>query len=76
MLEEWGAPGAIKGDVLMGSQVVRKFGRSYQMDIMSGQWSTCSIPTKCGPWNAIYFDLMTFVYTYSFHKIECFLCSP
>ena len=36
MLEEGGTPGAIKGAVLMGSQVVRKFGRSYQMNIMSG----------------------------------------
>ena len=37
MLEEWGAPGVIKGGVLMGSQVIRKFWRSYQMNIMSGQ---------------------------------------
>ena len=36
MLEELGAPGAIQGGVLMGSQVIRKFGRPYQMCLMSG----------------------------------------
>ena len=35
MLEEWGAPGVIKGGVLMDSQVIRKFWRPYQMNIMS-----------------------------------------
>ena len=33
MLEEWGAPAVIKVDVLMASQVIRKFGRPYQMYI-------------------------------------------
>ena len=47
MLEEWGAPGAIKGGVLMGSQVIRTFGRPYQMNVMSGQRSSCSLDTKC-----------------------------
>ena len=47
MLEEWGSPGVIKGGVLMGSQVIRKFGRPYQMDIMSGQGSSCSLDAKC-----------------------------
>ena len=45
-LEELGAPRAIQGDILMGSQVVRKFGSPYQMCIMSGQRSSCSLYTK------------------------------
>ena len=49
----------------MDSQVVGKCVRSYQMYIMSGQWSSCSIPKKCGPWNAIYFDF-TLYYIYLF----------
>ena len=32
ILEEWIAPGAVKGDVLMGSRVIRKFGRPYHID--------------------------------------------
>ena len=43
MLEEWAAPGVIKGGVLMGSHVISKFGRSYQMNLMSGQGSSCSL---------------------------------
>ena len=47
MLEEWDAPGVIKGGVLMGSQVIRKFWRPYQICIMSGQRSSCNQPTRC-----------------------------
>ena len=74
MLEERGAPGAIKGGVSMGSQVVRKFGRSYQMNLMSGQRSSCGLHTKCDSWNSVYLILGD-LYTYLFHKIECLLCS-
>ena len=51
MLEEWGTPGPIKGGVLMGSQVIRNFGSPYQMFIMSGQGSSCSLHKKCVTWN-------------------------
>ena len=75
MLEELGAPGTIKGGVLMGSQVVKKFRRPYQMNIMSGQRSSCSPDTKCDTCNSLYFDLGDF-YTYKFLKIDLFVCSP
>ena len=74
MLEELGAPGAIKGGVLMGLQVVKKFGRPYQMDIMSGQRSSCSPDTKCDTCNSVYSDLGD-LYTYKFLKIEFCVCS-
>ena len=47
MLEEWGAPGFINGGVLMGSQVIRTFERPYQINVMFGQRSSCSLDTKC-----------------------------
>ena len=75
VLEEWGTPGAIKGAMLMGSHVVRKFVRAYQMNIMSGQRSSCSLNTKCGTGISEYCDLYDFIYLL-FHKIECLLCSP
>ena len=46
-----------KRDVSMGSKVIRKFGRSYQMCIMPGQRSSCCLDTKCETWNSVYFDL-------------------
>ena len=64
-----------KGDVLMGSQVIRKFGSPYQMGVMSGQRSRCSLHTKCVTWNSVCFDLGD-LYIYLFHRIESFLCSP
>ena len=62
----------------MGSQVISKFGRSYQMNliIMSGERSSCSLDTKCDPWSSVNFDLGDlYIYTYLFYKIESFLCS-
>ena len=64
MLEEWDASGVIKGEELMGSQFVVKLGRSYQMDIMSGQRSRCSLDTKCVTLNSVYFDLGNFIYLF------------
>ena len=55
--------------------VVWKFERPYQMCIMSGQRSSCSLHTKCDTCNSVYFDLGD-LYIYLFHKIEFLLCSP
>ena len=74
MLEEWGAPWVTNAGVLMGSQVVRKFGSPYQMCIMSGQRSSCNLDTKCDTWNSVHLNLGD-LYTYLFHKIESLLCS-
>ena len=65
MLEEWNASGVIKGEVLIGSQFVMKLGRSYQMDIMSRQRSSCSLDTKCVTLNSVYFDLRKFILIHS-----------
>ena len=75
VLEERGTPGVIKGGVLMGSQVIRKFWRPYQMDIMSGQRSGCSLDTKCDTGISVYYAFCDFIYNL-FHKIKPLLCSP
>ena len=58
----------------MGSQVIRKFGSPYQMCIMSGHRSRCSLDAKCDMWNSVYLNLGD-LYTYLFHKIKSLLCS-
>ena len=75
MLEEWDTPGAVKGGVLMGSQVVRKFWRPYQMSIMSGQRSSCGLHPKCDTEISVYYAFCDFIYNL-FHRIKSLLCSP
>ena len=49
--EELAAHGTITGGALLGSQVYKRSGRSYQMKTRSEQRAGCSLHTKFDMWN-------------------------